>query len=143
MTTSQTVGVLSRRPTILHLPPRATAGKTPEGDMRVDVGAPIPLAPGSPEHPVVTFVAAEEWERAKKHPIVKQWLTIGWVKEKAPDAEAPTEAPPPDDLLHLSGPAATALVETERSASVLGKWLVAEGRQPVKDAIAKRLKALK
>lgn len=137
------ISVLNRRPTILHLPPAVITTKDGEGNTRQAVLSSIPLTPGSQQRPVATVISREDWQRVQKHPAVKQWLTLGWIAEKPADVVAPTEVPPPDDLLAYSGPAAIALVETEQSEGTLRKWLAAEGRKPIKDAIGERLAALK
>ncbi len=131
--------LLNHRPTILHLPPQFDIPKDAEGNERPELQRSIPLTPGDARRPVATIVRSEVWERAKKHKAVKQWLTLGWVREKPPEVQAPTEAPPPDNLLEYGVQAAIAMVDTEKSEANLRSWMAAEGRQPVKDAIRKRL----
>lgn len=133
-----TIAILNRRTTVLHLPPRVIVGKDADGD-RVSLEPSTPLMPAGKDKPVATSVPLEVWERAKQHRSVKQWLALGWVGEKPADVQAPTETPPPDSLSGYAGPAALALVETEQNESTLRMWLAAEGRPPIKDAITKRL----
>lgn len=134
----ETVALLSRRPTILHLPPRVETKKDRDGDV-VFVEASTPLKPGSRERPVATVVSLETWQRVRENKAVKQWLALGWLAEQKAAEPAPTETPPPESLGGYAGPAALALVETEQSEATLRMWLAVEGRPPIKEAITKRL----
>lgn len=141
-TAAADVSIINRRPTILHLPPQVVVDKNGEGRDRPRCLDSVPLKPGSDRQPVATPVAAEVWERAKDHKIVKQWIRLGWVSVKPADVAAPTDTPPPPDLSGYQGPAAIGLVETEESVVTLRMWDGAESRQAVKKAIVDRLKSL-
>jgi hypothetical protein len=136
------VTLLNRRPTILHLPPLFAVPKDAEGNDRPDLQRSVPLTPGDAKRPVATVVRSDVWGRCKEHKAVKQWLRLGWIAVKPADVAAPTEAPPPDNLLEYNVQAAIALVDTEKSEANLRAWIAAEGRQPVRDALNKRLVAI-
>lgn len=138
----QTVTLLNRRPTLLHLPPVFDAAPDSEGNPRPELHRSTPLSPGSVKAPVATVIPADVWERTRRHRAVKQWLALGWVSEKPADVVAPSEAPPPDNLLGYGISAAVLMVEQEADFDTLRMWQQAEGRQPVKDALAKRIAAL-
>lgn len=135
-----TTQIVNRRPTLLHLPPVVIVQKDALGEERPDTGKVTSLMPGGKDKAVITDVPTPVWERAAKHPVVKQWLRIGWIRVATPEDKA--KGAGPVDIMGLNLSAAMACVEVEESRAVLDGWLKMEERDPVRSAIAARLARL-
>ncbi len=134
------VRVTNHRPTLLHLPDRISIQRVKDADgsiheRMVGVGSGKQLIPGG------NNVGKDEWEAAKGHHVVKQWLELGWLSEGG-DTAKPEGPEPPRDLSGYQVQTATTMIEAEDSAETLAQWLKAETRNDVKAALQRRLEAV-
>lgn len=134
------VAIVSRRPTLLHLPPVVIVEKDATGQDRPDTGVVTTLMPGGRDNPKVTEVPEAVWERASKHRTVKEWLRLGWIRVATKEDTSPGVEVV--DISAMSPASALACIETEEVRATLDGWLKADERVVIKNAITTRLSIL-
>ena len=130
-------------PTILYLPDRVTIGKASDESARIlGVGTGRALMMGR------NHLTRDEAKAYREHAVVKSWFKVRLIGtgkpmlEESDDVSQPEGVPSPDSLLSYGVPAACALVEGEERVETLERWLDAEQRPQVMDALKRRLATL-
>ena len=98
----------------------------------------ISLAPGLNQE-----IPEEQWEMAKSNPTVKALLNIGAIEELKERVEIETIPQAVDSLKQLPLSQAIQAIELLHDEEKLGDWKKVEGRVRVRNAINRRLEAIR
>ena len=137
---SEMIRVNNTRPTILHLPDKISIPADAKPDNAAayieQVGTGRSLSPGG--HNLTT----EEWAGYKRHHVVREWLRLKWLVE-SDETSKPEGVETPESLTSYKTAAAVALVDMEENAETLRRWMDADTRLDVKNAIRAKLDGVK
>lgn len=143
------VSVINNRPSLIHLPEEIVFHDEKGNSPRANPSEGFSLIPGR------NNVPRKVWETARKNKAVQGMLGLlkgtggralipkapngkVWLEE-AGDVASPQGVEAPDDLSGRSAPQAMALIDAEEEIDTLRRWLDAEDRADVKQAIRRRV----